>query len=233
MKRALETGNMDDEKTMLAYDNLKTLKLVDAYFLKRALELCPAGKVLDVGCGTGRMLRQIKGDYALYGVDISKKLVEYAKKKGGRIRYRVASSDSLPYETGYFDLVMCHSLFHHLKDPSKTINELLRVVKPDGAVFIRDLIRPANEDVLKKLFLGYLAAHYDELNKKLFEESLRGSFSTKEWQKMFPKRMTASQVFFYNVAERCAKAVKLDKHERKVRELEFALKRLIEPIVKH
>ena len=228
MKRVLETDYMGEEEIMLAYDNLKTLDLVNDYFLNRALELCPAGKILDVGCGTGKMLRTVQGDYEKYGLDISERLIEQAKQQDPNSRYEVGNSNNLPYDSGSFDLVMCHSMLHHLEDPSKTIEEIIRVAKPEGAIFIRDLIRPANEDVLQRLFLGYLAGHYDEQNKRLFENSLRSSFTYDEWKKFFPEGFFISQIFIlYNVAER---GNKVDLQERKLKEVDFVLSRLIEPV---
>ena len=200
MKRVLETDNMDEKEIVIAYDNLKTLDLVNDYFLNRALELCPAGKILDVGCGTGKMLRNIQGDYEKFGLDISERLIEQARQKDSNSRYDVGDSNNLPYDSGSFDLVMCHSVLHHLDDPRETIDEIVRVAKPEGAIFIRDLIRPASEEVLQRLFLGYLAGHYDEQNKRLFENSLRSSFTHDEWKKFFPEGFSISQIFFYNVA---------------------------------
>ena len=247
MKRILEMDDMGDVDIMLAYDNLKTLDLVNDYFLNRALELCSFGKILDIGCGTGKMLRQIREDedqiqgYELYGLDIDERLIEYAKKQDPQTMYEVGDSNNLPYESESFDLVMCHSLLHHLEDPRKTINEILRVVKPDGGIFIRDLIRPASEDILQRLFLGYLAGHYDEQNKRLFENSLRSSFTYDEWKRFFPEYMDVSRIFFYNVAESFginnkgftpgSTNPKTMLNERKLRELEFVVNRLIEPIV--
>jgi ubiquinone/menaquinone biosynthesis C-methylase UbiE len=228
MKRVLETDDMGEAEIMIAYDNLKTLDLVNGYFLNRALELCPAGKILDVGCGTGKMLRSVQGDYEKFGLDISERLIEQARQQDSDSRYKVGDSNSLPYDSGSFDLVMCHSVLHHLSNPSKTIEEIVRVAKPEGAIFLRDLIRPASEEVLQRLFLGYLAGHYDEQNKRLFENSLRSSFTQDEWKKYFPEGISVSQVFFYNVAER---GDKVDWQERKLRELDFVLRRLTEPIV--
>jgi len=227
MKRVLETDDMGEEEIMIAYDNLKTLDLVNDYFLNRALELCPAGKILDVGCGTGRMLRNVQGDYEKYGLDISERLIEQAKQQDSNSRYDVGNSNTLPYDSDSFDLVMCHSVLHHLEDPSKTIDEIVRVAKPEGAIFVRDLIKPASEEVLQRLFLGYLAGHYDEQNKRLFENSLRSSFTQDEWKNYFSEDFSVSQVFFYNVAER---GDKVDFRERKLKEVDFVLSRLTEPI---
>lgn len=227
MKRVLETDDMGEEEIMIAYDKLKTLDLVNDYFLNRALKLCPAGKILDVGCGTGRMLKGVQGDYEKHGLDISERLVEQAKQQDSNSKYEVGNSNNLPYHSGSFDLVMCHSVLHHLEDPSKTVDEIVRVAKPEGAIFVRDLIRPAIEEVLQRLFLGYLAGHYDEQNKRLFENSLRSSFTQDEWKSYFLDGISISQVFFYNVAER---GDKVDLQERKLKEVDFVLSRLTEPI---
>jgi hypothetical protein len=85
--------------------------------------------------------------------------------------------------------------------PIKIIDEIVTVAKPEGAILVKDLIRPASEEVLQRLFLGYLAGHYDEQNKRLFENSLRSSFTQDEWKNYFPGEISVSQVFFYDVAE--------------------------------
>lgn len=230
MKRILETDNMGEAEIMQAYDNLKTLDLVNNYFLNRALELCPTGRLLDVGCGTGKMLRSIRGDYEKHGLDISKELIEYARQQDSHSKYQIGNSNNLPYNSGNFDLVMCHSMLHHIEDPRKIIEEIIRVTKSSGAIFVRDLIRPASEEVLQRLFLSYLAGHYDEQNKRLFENSLRSSFTSDEWNGYFPGGISVSNLFFYNVAERFAQGVKVNFQERKLKELEFILRRLTEPI---
>lgn len=225
MKRVLETEDMGEVEIMQAYDNLKTLDLVNDYFLNRALELCPRGKVLDIGCGTGKILRCIKGDYEKHGLDLSNQLIKYARLQDSNSEYEIGDSNDLPYESGSFDLVMCHSTLHHLKDPKRTIEEIIRVAKPTGAVFVRDLIRPSREEVLQSLFLGSLARDYDEQNKRLFENSLRSSFTHDEWKGYFPKEIDVSNVFFYNITERFAQGVNVDLQERKLREIEFTRKR--------
>ncbi len=227
MRRVLETEDMGENEIMLAYDNLKTLDLVNSYFLSRALELCPQGRILDVGCGTGKMLRNAKGNYEKYGIDISESLIKKARQEDPYSMYDVGDSCKLPYDSGSFDLVMCHSVLHHLEDPKKAIDEIARVSKPGGSIFVRDLARPASEEILQNLFLGYLASHYDEQNKRLFENSLRSSFSHCEWKSYFPEGISVSQVFFYNIAE---KGGNVDLRERKLKELEFVLSRWIEPI---
>jgi ubiquinone/menaquinone biosynthesis C-methylase UbiE len=230
MKRVVEKPMAEKERE--AYSRLETLAIVDSYFLSRALELCPGGKLLDVGCGNGKMLRSLMhagGSYELHGIDIDKEAIEEAERMGGGIRYASAPAEEIPYESGTFGIVMCHSTLHHMEDPKPAIGEILRVAMPCGAVFIRDLARPASEEILQRFFLGNLAAHYDSVNRELFGKSLRSSFEHREWASFFPPGLEVSQVFFYNIAERAAEGVVLDQQARKLRELEFIAMRMAAP----
>jgi len=227
MERVLETNDMGEIKNMFSYDDLKSLDLVNKYFLNRALGLCSSGKILDVGCGSGKMLRNVIGDYEKYGVDINIHLIKKAKMKDLNSSYIVGNSNNFPYESETFDLVMCHSVIHHLEDPRKTIDEILRVVKPGGAIFIRDLIRPVNEEILDKLFLDYFAMDYNKQNKILFRDSLKSSFSINEWGDYFSKGFINSNILFYNLAERFSNKVNIDVQKRKLKEMEFVFSRLM------
>jgi len=230
MKRVLETDDIGELEVMKAYDSLKSLDLVNGYFLLRAFGLCPRGRIFDVGCGTGKMLRMIDGDYEKHGVDISPSLIDFAKSKDKSSRYEVVDSNQLPYENNYFDLVMSHSLLHHLQDPRQTISEIERVAKPSGAILVRDLCRPDTKEDLQRLYLGYLASGYDKVNRRLFENSLRSSFDYDEWASLFKGDIRPNNLLFYNVAERPAKGVELDEDQRKFDEMEFIVDRLTLPI---
>lgn len=114
------------------------------------------GKILDVGWGFGKLLRAVKGNCEKYGVDISECLIEKARIQDLKSNYIVGDSNNLLYSSRIFDLVMCHLVIYHFEDSRKTISEILRVVKFNGSIFIRDLIRSHSEEVLQKLFLDYL-----------------------------------------------------------------------------
>lgn len=92
---------------------------------------------LDVGCGDGRVA-QIMGEKLgtrFYGVDISKKGVELAKKKG--VKAKVADvSDNIPFKDNYFDLVISTEVIEHVTDPDGLLKEVYRVLKPGGLLLL-------------------------------------------------------------------------------------------------
>ena len=98
-------------------------------------------KVLDIGCGNGRLLNLFKSveiDYT--GIDSSKKLIEIAKKNHGSERNFIhANALSLPFQDKTFDTVFSIAVLHHV--PSKKfrtsfVTEASRVLKPKGTLVL-------------------------------------------------------------------------------------------------
>lgn len=92
-------------------------------------------RILDVGCGTGRNLLGFQGLGEAIGVDISDKALAFCRQRG--IRNVVQSSaEQLPLGSGTFDIVACLEVLEHVSDPVTTLQEVRRVLKPDGKVVI-------------------------------------------------------------------------------------------------
>jgi ubiquinone/menaquinone biosynthesis C-methylase UbiE len=106
--------------------------------------------VLDLGCGYCDFINNIKAAKK-YAVDIS----DIGKKYSGRnVRFYKASSTRLPFEKDLFDVVFCSNLFEHLKkeELNKTINEVKRVLKPEGSLII---LQPNHRYCVKEYFDDY------------------------------------------------------------------------------
>jgi len=94
-------------------------------------------KILDLGCGTGHIAEML-GDRDWYGVDISPLSIEIAKRF-----YREAKvgdiTKNIPFPDSSFDVVLALSILHHIPDSiSETIDEVKRVLKPEGEFIIID-----------------------------------------------------------------------------------------------
>lgn len=96
-------------------------------------------KILDVGCGTGRLLEYLNSNgFEAYGCDISQNAVSQANKINRRGAALVASADKLPYQKNSFDLLTCVSTIEHLTSfqANKFILEAKRVLKREGYIFL-------------------------------------------------------------------------------------------------
>lgn len=101
-------------------------------------------KVLDVGCGTGELCYVLKSIYpnAEYrGIDISEVMIAKSKKRVKDIKFDVGNVQALPYEDNSFDIIVNTLSFHHYEDPQGALNEMKRVLKPGGKIYILDSIK--------------------------------------------------------------------------------------------
>jgi SAM-dependent methyltransferase len=105
--------------------------------LNLALEaLCEiGGKVIEVGCGTGRFIRSIKAsrpDLDAVGCDKMAEAIDYARREGSDIAYAVADVEALPFPPATFEAVVFFDLLEHLTRPGRAIEGAHRILRPRG-----------------------------------------------------------------------------------------------------
>ena len=98
---------------------------------------------LDAGCGGGRFVvaLSILGAKEVRGIDIGEGAVlaanERLKTRGlNNAHVRVGSVLDIDFPYGYFDYVLCSGVIHHTPEPRKAFDELVRVLKPGGKLFL-------------------------------------------------------------------------------------------------
>lgn len=103
-------------------------------------------KFLDVGCGTGTLMRSLRAQgLDVAGADASEGMLEMARRSGSGEVVQADSSE-LPFSEGSFDGVYCVALLHHLIERDKaaaTLREMARVARPGGKIVVIDH-NPAN-----------------------------------------------------------------------------------------
>lgn len=121
-------------------------RLLDKYVSRLAVPA--SARMLEVGCGTGAVLRAIvsRGGFAgqATGVDQCPTFVEtasqfaQAERVGDRLDFRVGDAHRLDFPAATFDVVIAHTLISHVTAPLAVLGEMARVVKPGGMVVVFD-----------------------------------------------------------------------------------------------
>lgn len=104
----------------------------------------PPLKLLDMGCGEGRLPRDLKAlGYDVSGVDFSPTMVAAAIEMDPRGSYRVADAGATGCADASFDAVVAFLSLHDVDDLDGAIGEVARVLRPDGRLCMA-LIHPLN-----------------------------------------------------------------------------------------
>jgi ubiquinone/menaquinone biosynthesis C-methylase UbiE len=147
------------------YDPVVALTSREGAFKRRLLEharIKDGESVLDVACGTGTLVIEIKKDHPkakVSGLDGDRAILARAKAKakdaGVKVEFQRGLSNELPYEGRSFDVVVSTLFFHHLTDEAKadTAEEIKRVLRLGGRVLIADWGRP-QDPLMRMAFLN-------------------------------------------------------------------------------
>ena len=107
--------------------------------------------IIDVGCGTGRLLRAASARWPeaqLLGVDPAEKMVAEATRLNPNAIFKLAPAESLPFPDQTADIVLTSLSFHHWVDQKKGLQEIVRGLRPGGFFCLAD----HNVILLAKLF---------------------------------------------------------------------------------
>jgi ubiquinone/menaquinone biosynthesis C-methylase UbiE len=103
------------------------------------------GAILDVGCGTGKLLKSARGRFPgarLVGVDAAIEMVKFAQRSDpdDTIEFRQATAEDLPFPNTSFDLVLSTMTFHHWHDQPRGAAQVARVLAPGGRWLLADFV---------------------------------------------------------------------------------------------
>jgi ubiquinone/menaquinone biosynthesis C-methylase UbiE len=113
----------------------------------RFVPIRPGDRVLEVGCGTGVVARDLAAMVGrrgrVVGVEPSRTILALARRlcrgaPGGRIALREGDGAHLPFAAGRFDVALAITVILHVADPLRVVGELARVVKRGGRVGLQD-----------------------------------------------------------------------------------------------
>lgn len=131
----------------------KHQKIAEKFGREAAAKLSPrgfqAGRILDVGCGFGAtaiVLAQTFPNSKVVGIDLSEPLLELAIRAAQdagleRVALEKADVQQIPYDDSSFDAVVNVQMLHIVEDPVAMLDEMERVLAPDGILFMADIRR--------------------------------------------------------------------------------------------
>ena len=183
---------MDTAEAAEAYDAMGHGEVDDA-FVNRVIELgANSGHFLDVGTGPAQipiLLAQHCPHIHITAIDLSEEMLKIAKRHitdadlTDRITLEYVDAKTLPYPDNTFDGLISNSIVHHIHDAMEALKEMGRVVKPNGVVLIRDLIRPETS-ADAQTFVDRYAAEDTPYQQKLYYDSFLAAFTLTEVNQM-------------------------------------------------
>ncbi|HEY5658536.1 MAG TPA: class I SAM-dependent methyltransferase [Myxococcota bacterium] len=187
MQRVLEPEVMDTAEEADAYAAMDHSE-ANAAFVERLFEIGARGRMLDIGTGPGQIPLLVCArdpDARVTGVDLSEKMLRHARAARAaspfaeRLAYRLSDAKALDFPDAHFDTVYSNTILHHIPDPAPFLREARRVLRPGGALLIRDLFRPDTLERAEELVQRH-AGTATRAQQALFRESLCAALTPQE-----------------------------------------------------
>ncbi len=191
---SLKTRGRTLDHAASVYDLLAPVMTLglEGRYRKRAIELLQLRgdeKVLDIGCGTGILTRQLAKvldgsiDEQAIGIDAAAKMIAVAQRKAAglaNLRFETALAEKLPFADASFDAAVSTFFYHHIDRDLKncSLAELRRVLKPGGRAVIVDVDTPSNLFGKLCAWSGYWLFRQEEIRENIegqLVEALNGA----------------------------------------------------------
>lgn len=193
LPRQLEPESMDSPREAMEYESMDHGE-VNRIFVDDLIAGGSIGtQIVDLGCGPAAIpiiLCERMEDVRVMGIDSSIEMLEIAKREidfAGmidRIFLEHADVKAMDdFEDALADTVLSNSLLHHLAEPVTALGTAVRLVRPGGRLFLRDLFRPATIPAIEHLVDQY-SGDESEFAQQLFRQSLQAALTLEEIQQI-------------------------------------------------
>lgn len=201
--QAAQEGGADWQISLWRQEGLASYQ---RYFLAYSKHVFPKAQanfsVLDVGCGpaTFSAILAEKG-FRVSAVDYSDEMIERAKEKtqGLTIDFQRADIYDLPFGDNSFDAVICLGVFQTLESPQRALEEIKRVIKPQGTIIITTLNKFSLASSFRGKDRGLDVVSYSpwQFKKIMIKSGL--AFRSLKGMYFFPKKLNfLSDFIFYS-----------------------------------
>ncbi|REJ95019.1 MAG: class I SAM-dependent methyltransferase [Planctomycetota bacterium] len=196
LPRTLEPEVMDTAEEAKDYDAMDhsavNRKFVDELLAEWSPNRSCRSRILDVGTGTAQIpieLARQQPALQITAIDLAEEMLKLGERNvasaglGGVIMLERIDAKSMPYDDAAFDVVMSNSIVHHIPEPWTVFREMLRVLKPGGLLFVRDLLRPESTEEIERLVKTY-AGDENAHQQQLFRQSFHAALTVEEMREL-------------------------------------------------
>lgn len=179
---------MDSAEEARDYDSMDHAAVNRAFVTDFLAVWDGSNPILDVGTGTAQipieLCRQAPAAQVV-AIDLAEQMLAVGRanvRRAGleaRVRLEQCDAKHAPFAGSSFAAVISNSIVHHIPDPGDALAEMARVIRPGGLLFVRDLLRPPDEQALQLLVDTY-AAGATAHQRSMFADSLRAALTLSE-----------------------------------------------------
>ena len=171
-----------------------------------AKKTAKGGKILEIAPGPGYLSIELaRRGFDVTGVELSTDFVEIEKKNaidaGVSVDFRQGNASALPLADGTYDFIVCMAAFKNFSEPQQALNEMYRVLRPQGIALVIDMNRENTKEDIEEALRDYPGMKgFDRWFVKLsFKTFLkRGAYNQREFETFvsrtpFPKHEIIKQ----------------------------------------
>lgn len=159
-------------------------------------------RLLDVGCGTGRMLHQLAIAHPrlrYYGLDLSPYYLQHARSLLGSVEHLSLVADNaeaMPFRDGFFDVVTSVHLFHELPFEARrnVYREMWRVLRPGGLAVIEDSAQMSESGELAFFFGRFSREFHEPFHAGYVEDDLGAALAAQGFESIATETHFVSKV---------------------------------------
>jgi 2-polyprenyl-3-methyl-5-hydroxy-6-metoxy-1,4-benzoquinol methylase len=149
--------------------------------LKDIIKEDRAYRILDMGCGTGQLIRDMKKEFSGFnikftGVDISSKMIEVAKEKNKEADYLNYSIEEFKEQASSFDIIVCTHSFPYYSNKEEAINKFHYLLKEEGYLFLAQASANSLYDNIIMFFVKFTTSSAKYLSIKNIRNLTREKF---------------------------------------------------------
>jgi ubiquinone/menaquinone biosynthesis C-methylase UbiE len=188
LPRVLEPEVMDSAAEATDYDAMDHSEVNRVFVADFLRQWNGFGAILDVGAGTAQIPIELCRQHStvtVLAIDLARHMLDVGERNvaaaglAERIRLQLVDAKRMPYADGSFVALISNSIVHHIPEPAAVVAEIVRVVRSGGLIFVRDLLRPADDAAVRRLVKQY-AGGANVHQQQMFEDSLRAALTLEE-----------------------------------------------------